>query len=139
MGDIAGFDGAKVALFIGEKLAVILRDESPELSYAGHWDLPGGGREGAETSFACVARECKEELGLSLRESNVLWSRAFTDASGGKRTVWFYVARLPETAERRVVFGDEGQRWTLMSPAVFLAHPKAIPAFQERLRIWMTA
>lgn len=40
------FDGAKLALYLGEKLAVILRDDLPGLLFADHWDLPGGGRRG---------------------------------------------------------------------------------------------
>ena len=51
-----GFDGAKLALYVGEKLAVILRDDTPGLPFADHWDLPGGGREGEETPLGCALR-----------------------------------------------------------------------------------
>lgn len=137
MGQDAGFDGAKVALFIGDELAVILRDDVAGLSYAGFWDLPGGGREGAETPFECVARECEEELGLRLRMQDVAWSRRFANAVSGKDDVWFFVAHLPESAAANVRFGDEGQQWMLMPVPTFMAHPKVVPAFQERLCVWL--
>lgn len=137
MGSEESFDGAKVALFVGDKLVVILRDELPGLSFAGHWDLPGGGREGAETAFECVVRECEEELGLVLRQQDVVWTRAFSNAVTGNGNVWFFVAKLPAKAAGQVRFGDEGQRWSLMSVQAYLAHPMAVPAFQDRLRMWM--
>jgi 8-oxo-dGTP diphosphatase len=137
MGTEGGFDGAKVALFLGDKLAVILRDDLPGLSFAGHWDLPGGGRERHETPFECVARECEEELGLVLRQQNMVWSRAFSNAVTGKGNVWFFVAKLPVDAVEQVRFGSEGQCWSMMSTQGYLSHPKAVPAFQGRLRMWM--
>lgn len=136
MGDAEAFHGAKLALFLGDKLAVILRDETPGLPFAGHWDLPGGGREGDEAPLACVLRECREELGLEVPEVAVCWSRAFREEA---RVKWFFVAHLAEETAQEVVFGDEGQRWTLMTPQVFLRHPKAVPAFQDRLRMYMNA
>ena len=131
------FEGAKVALFLGQKLAVIQRDDFVGLPFAGFWDLPGGGRESSETPFECVARECKEELGLRLAPSDVVWSRRFVSTTTGIGTAWYFVAHLPEAAVGRVVFGDEGQRWALITPDAFLAHPKAVPAFQERLQLYL--
>lgn len=64
--DGAPFDGAKLALYLGPQLAVILRDATPGLGFADHWDLPGGGREGRERPLDCALRECKEELGLQV-------------------------------------------------------------------------
>lgn len=134
MGGNVAFDGSKIALFLGDALAVILRDETEGLPFAGYWDLPGGGREGDETPFACGQRECLEELGLHVPQSAVDWSQAYAE---GVQTKWFFVAHLPASAADRVVFGDEGQCWTLMSPADFVAHAKAVPAFQNRLRAYL--
>ncbi len=134
MGQDEGFDGAKLALFIGAKLAVILRDDIPGLPFAGYWDLPGGGREGDETPLECALRECREELGLAVPEGAVTWRQRFTEDGQVK---WFFVAGLPDRAAQDVTFGDEGQRWTLMSSDAFLAHPKAVPAFQARLRLFL--
>ena len=43
------FIGAKLALFIGADLLTILRDDRPDIPFPGHWDFPGGGREGGES------------------------------------------------------------------------------------------
>jgi 8-oxo-dGTP diphosphatase len=128
------FGGAKVALYLGADLAVILRDAKPGLIFADHWDLPGGGREGTETPLDCALRECHEELGLVVPPEAVCWGAKFREGTAAK---WFYVARLPQQAVERVIFGDEGQRWELMPERRFLTHPKAVPAFQERLAIWV--
>ena len=37
-----GFHGAKLALFVGDKLAVILRGDKPNIPSPNHWDMPGG-------------------------------------------------------------------------------------------------
>jgi len=129
-----GFDGAKLALYLGEKLAVILRDDTPGLLFADHWDLPGGGREGAETPLACALRECREELGIAVPEGAVVWQGSFDEAG---RTKWFFVARMPAQAEAEIAFGNEGQRWRLMEEEEFLNHPRAVPAFQDRLRVYL--
>ena len=36
------FSGAKLALFLGPDLLVILRDDRPDIPWPGRWDLPGG-------------------------------------------------------------------------------------------------
>jgi 8-oxo-dGTP diphosphatase len=132
--DGAPFGGAKLALYLGHDLAVILRDATLGLVFADHWDLPGGGREGGETPQDCALRECREELGLVVPPAAIVWGRAFAE---GAETKWFFVAHLPRQAARDVVFGDEGQKWQLMAEAEFLAHPKAVPAFQFRLARWV--
>lgn len=134
MADDETFGGAKVCLFLGDKLAVILRDDLADLPYANHWDLPGGGREGNETPFECARRECLEELGLDIAPASVLWKRAYRAA---ETTNWLFVVGAPAEASQDVVFGDEGQRWTVMDPQVFLAHPMAVPRFQDRLRDYL--
>ena len=134
MADDETFGGAKMALFLGGRLVVILRDDLPDLPYANHWDLPGGGREGSETAFECVRRECLEELGLEIAPASVLWKRAYhTDGT----TNWLFVVGAPAETSQDIVFGDEGQRWTLMDPQVFLSHPMAVPRFQDRLRDYL--
>ena len=75
MGQGTAFHGAKLAVFLGEKLAVILRDDHPGLPFSGYWDLLGGGREGHETPLTCALRECQEELGLVVPEAAVIWQR----------------------------------------------------------------
>lgn len=133
--DSAAFSGAKLALYVGDQLAVILRDATPGLIFADHWDMPGGGREGDETPLACALRECREELGLTVPKDAIVWGRAFLEEDQVK---WFFVARMPPSAVSDVVFGDEGQKWCLMEEDVFLSHSKAVPAFQDRLALWVS-
>lgn len=128
------FAGAKLALFVGARLAVILRDDRADIPFPAHWDLPGGGREREETPLACALRETREELGLIVPERAVGWARGFeTDAD----RFWFFVAHVPSSLARHVVFGDEGQHWALMEPATFLAHDRVVPQFQDRLRLYL--
>ncbi|WP_432817166.1 NUDIX hydrolase [Sulfitobacter sp. JB4-11] len=134
MGGRVAFDGSKIALYLGDALAVILRDNMPDLPFPGFWDLPGGGREGYETPLACGQRECMEELGLMVPDSAVVWAQAYQELGAVK---WFFVARMPASAADRVVFGNEGQRWALMPQGEFLSHPRAVPAFQQRLQAYL--
>lgn len=133
------FDGAKAALFIGSELLVYRRDDRPGLPWAGMWDFPGGGREGDETPVQTLRREVDEEFGLDLPEAAIRWRRMFPAPHRGDAPVWFFVAALPASAAARVVFGDEGQEWRLMTPEAFLALPDAVPSFAPRLRIWAEA
>jgi len=61
---VAHFNGAKVALFIGDRLLITLRDDRPDIPFPNMWDFPGGGREGEETPFETMARETFEEVAL---------------------------------------------------------------------------
>ena len=123
------FAGAKLALFIGDQLAVILRDDDPDIVWPNHWDFPGGGREGDETPLECVLRETYEELGVALNPHCVEWGKQFDDQGAQK---WFFVARLPADAAGRIALGDEGQMWTLMTPAQYFALPNHIAPFAQR-------
>ena len=134
MGQMAAFGGAKCALFIGAELAVILRDDRPELPWAGHWDFPGGGREGSETPFDCARRECREELGVDFDRRALLWAQPFV--TRGLRN-WFFVAQLDANNARAIRLGDEGQDWALMQPDAYLAHPLGIDPLQARLRLFL--
>lgn len=127
------FVGAKLVLLIGDRLVTLLRDDIPTISWPGWWDLPGGGREGGESPEACILRETREEIGLDLPPTALVWRAAFASPSTGGVAFWF-AATLPAGAERDIVLGDEGQGWRLMPPAAWLAHPRAIPHFKSRVR-----
>ncbi|MEX0351142.1 MAG: NUDIX hydrolase [Paracoccaceae bacterium] len=125
------FRGAKLALFLGQDLVVILRDDYSHIPYPGCWDFPGGGREGNETPEACVLRETREEVNLTLSASDLIWSRRYG-------TNWFFVARQRENRIKDIRLGDEGQGWRMMSPETYLSHPRGISLFKTRLRDYLT-
>ena len=133
------FTGAKAAILIGEQLLVTLRDDRDDIPYPNLWDLPGGGREGTETAEATMLREVFEEVGLRLTADSIIWRRAFPSHSVKDQVGWFFVIRLPETAEAQIVFGDEGQGWALESPAAFMARRDAVPFLQHRFGVWLAA
>ena len=135
---IAGhpFFGAKAALILGHEIPVILRDDRADIPYPDHWDLPGGGREGSESPLDCALRETREELGIEVGAGLVHWGRPFFDEQG--REVWFFVASLPPERVADITLGDEGQRWQMMHLQTYMAHPRGIPAFQQRLGIYLS-
>ncbi|MGD9861830.1 MAG: NUDIX hydrolase [Pseudodonghicola sp.] len=130
----APFSGSKLALFLGPELLVILRDDKPDIPWPGHWDLPGGGREGAESPLDCALRETREEVGLALMPDDVNWSTSYLRPHG---RVWFFAAHLPEARREQVRLGDEGQEWRLMAPETYCAHPLAVPHFAEQLALYL--
>lgn len=128
------FSGAKLALFLGDDLLVIRRDDKPDIPYPGHWDLPGGGREGIETPQECALRETREEVGLVVRSNDLIWSSRYRRPHG---TVWFFVAHRPAAEQAEIRFGNEGQGWQLMSPDAYCAHPLSITPFRTQLRRYL--
>ena len=130
-------DGAKVALFLGDQIISILRDDLDHIPYPNLWDLPGGGRDPGETPFETVAREVHEELGLVVPQSAVLWQSAFPANYDPGKWVAFFVACLPAAAVKDVVFGDEGQRWALYDLDTFLVLPDRVPSYGARLKKWL--
>jgi len=128
------FSGAKLALFLGRDLVVILRDDIPDIPYPGHWDLPGGGREEGETPAQCALRETHEEIGLQLQEQDLIWAREYSRPSG---QMWFFVMHQPRSMVEQIRFGSEGQCWKLMSPTEYCAHPLAVPHFTDQLQDYL--
>lgn len=129
------FAGAKVLLVLEGQVLTYLRDDRQGLPWPGHWDLPGGGREGQETPEACVLRELCEEFGLVLPESRLTWRRAFPALLDPSLTGWFFAGSLLPQDPPAIRFGDEGQHWRLMPLQDWLLHPRGVPALQQRSRI----
>ena len=125
------FHGAKLAILVDDHVVSILRDDIPDLEYAGHWDLPGGAREDSETPEACVLRELHEELGLTLEAADLDHGFQCQSEDG---LSWFFVSKQPNFDSSKVVFGDEGQGWKLVSIDWFLNKAIAVPILQARLR-----
>jgi len=130
------FKGAKLALFLGPQLLVILRDDKPDIPYPGHWDFPGGGREGDETPETCALRETEEEVGLVLAPADLCHARRYSRPDGES---WFFAAHLAADRVEDVRFGNEGQGWALMTPEAYCAHSLGIPRFKDRLQDYLHA
>lgn len=131
---IADFHGAKLAILVGERIVTILRDDIPSIDWPGHWDLPGGGREGGETPEACVLRELAEELGLAWTAADLIW-RVRSPSDPG--FVWLFVSEKPGFDPGEVTFGNEGQEWRLASIDWFMREAKTIPRHRDRLALYL--
>lgn len=131
-GAVMDFVGAKAALFCGQSVLTCLRDAHPGLSWADHWDLPGGGREGGESPEDCLLRELEEEFGLRLSPERLLWRRVFPSMMDASRASVFFGGWLTEGDIADIRFGDEGQGWALMQVHAFLDHRQAVPEMQRR-------
>jgi 8-oxo-dGTP diphosphatase len=129
------FVGAKAALFCDGKLLTCLRDDRPDLPWANHWDLPGGGREGEESPEDCLLRELDEEFGLRLPPSRLIWRRVFPAMLDGARISVFFGGFVTPDEVAAITFGDEGQGWALMPVTDFLGHGSAVPDMQRRVGI----
>lgn len=129
------FVGAKAALFCKGAVLACLRDDFPGLSWSGHWDLPGGGREGDETPEDCLLRELDEEFGPRLSPKRLIWRRVFPSIMDASRASVFFAGRITSAEIKAIRFGNEGQGWALMPVPAFLAHAKAVPEMQRRVGI----
>ena len=135
--EISDFTGCKIALFCGDKLLTILRDDKENIPWPNMWELPGGGREGDESPFECAAREVFEELGIRLTKDCLLLSKVYPSMLfEGKKSV-FLVGKLAQEQFEKIVFGDEGQGYRLMSIEEFLSSDKVVLQLQDRVRDYM--
>ena len=132
--EISDFTGCKIALFCGDKLLTILRDDKLNIPYPNTWELPGGGREGDESPFECVAREFYEELGIHLTEDCLLWSKVYPSMLFEGKEPVFLVGKLRQEQFAKIVFGDEGQGYKLMGIDEFLGSDRVVPLLQDRVR-----
>jgi 8-oxo-dGTP diphosphatase len=132
------FRGCKLALVHDGNVLVYTRDDKAGIPWPGMVDLPGGGREGAETPEECVLRELHEEFGLRLPCDRLEYRRRYASAEA-TGFAWFFGGRLLAEEIAGIVFGNEGTHWRLLRIDEFLAHPRAIPHLQSRLRDYLDA
>ena len=133
------FIGAKIALIRDGRVLTHLRDDLPGLPFAGHWDFPGGGREGDETEAECALRELHEEYGLILPEARLIWRRDYPSHHAPGARAAFFGGHIEAAEIDRIVFGGEGQCWEMMPIPTFLSDDRAIPYLQVRLRDFLAA
>jgi len=131
----AAFVGAKLTVLSRGHVLTLLRDDTPAISYPNMWDLPGGGREGAETPLDCVLRETHEEFGLVVPPTLLTYRRyyPYPGGTGG----WHFGAVWDDLTADMIRFGDEGQGWQFMPAAQFVTHENAVPFLQERTRLFL--
>ena len=127
------FVGAKLLLTHDDLLLTYLRDDFAHIPFPAHWDLPGGGREADETPMDCALRELHEEFGLHLPPHGLIAHR-FPSWSRPEMDSWLMVGTLTAAQIASIRFGDEGQDWQMMPIADYLAHPRAVPHFQDWIR-----
>ena len=135
--EISDFTGCKFALFCGDKVLTILRDNKNDIPCPNMWELPGGGREGDESPFECVAREVYEELGIHLTEDYLLWSKVYPSMLFADKQSVFLVGQLSQDQFDSITFGDEGQGYQLMNVEEFLSSDKVVPQLQDRVRDYL--
>ena len=135
--EISDFTGCKIALFCGDRLLTILRDDKASIPWSNMWELPGGGREGDESPFECAAREVYEELGIYLNENCLLWSKVYPSMLFEGRQSVFMVGQLSQDQFDSIVFGDEGQAYKLMNIEEFLSSSQVVPQLQERVKDYL--
>ena len=128
------FTGCKIALICDGRILTILRDDKPTIPWPNLWDLPGGGREGAESPFECAAREVYEELSIQLLKDDIVWSWIYPSMLDENKNSVFLVGKLTQEQFNSIVFGDEGQGYKLVSFEEFLTSDRVVPQLQERVR-----
>ena len=131
------FTGCKIALICDGQILTILRDDKEDIPWPNMWELPGGGREGNETPFECVAREVYEELSIQLSKADVIWFQIYPSMLDGNKKSVFLVGRLTQEQFESIIFGDEGQGYKLVSFEEFLTLDRVVPQLQERVRDYM--
>lgn len=128
------YTGCKIALICDGRILTILRDDKPTIPWPNTWELPGGGREGDESPFECVAREVFEELNIQLSKDDVIWSRIYPSMLDENKKSVFLVGKLTQEQFESIIFGDEGQSYKLVSIEEFLTSDRVVPQLQERVR-----
>jgi 8-oxo-dGTP diphosphatase len=137
MNDFFDFDphlnGAKGLVMINDMLLVYRRDANAK-SYPLYLDLPGGGKEKDETPFETFRREVEEEFGLSIAKENIIYAKRYPSTIVEGEYAYFPVASLPDEAESKIKFGDEGLEYTLMNSSDFMNAPDVWPGLQTKAK-----
>ncbi len=125
--------GSKGLVFIGDEILVYRRDQNTKL-YPLSIDIPGGGPETNETPFDTFQREVKEEFGLDVVRSDIIYVKKYPSTLELNKFAYFPVAKLESHHKDDIKFGNEGTEYMLISLNDFLELKDAWPVFQNRAR-----
>lgn len=109
---------AAIALVRDHK--VLLAERPAGKSLAGLWEFPGGKVEAGETPETCLARECLEELGISVREQDLA---PLTFASHTYETFHLLMPLYACHTWQGDLVGREGQRLAWASAVELETYP----------------
>ena len=87
----------------------ILITKRPQGSHlAGYWEFPGGKQEGEETLEKCLEREIREELGVSVRAGELLFS---IEHEYGNKTISLHLFRCLQLQGQPQALEGQETRW----------------------------
>lgn len=115
-----------------------LRDNKPGLFMANMWDFPGGGREGNESPEECAMREVKEEFGIDLPMSAIIWQGVYKAQKDPSQNAIFLVAEINNVETSSIVL-TEGQKWKLFDQETFFEKEDVIDSLKVRFQDYLNS
>jgi 8-oxo-dGTP diphosphatase len=97
------------------------------------WEFPGGKRESGETLEQCLVRECREELGISIKTEGVYHTTTFLYPEYTVILTFFH-ARIIDGQPKAIVHNEI--RWVSLNE---LLHYNFCPADEEIIRLLQKA
>jgi 8-oxo-dGTP diphosphatase len=112
-------------------VAAIQRDNKPDITYPGWWELPGGTLELGETPEEGAVRECFEEVRIAVDTGEIHGNDEHLIEDPVNTTLVVAVVALEKVLQMKL--GDEGQNCKLFKLSDFLSDNSVIP--EQRMRV----
>ena len=126
------FHGVKGMVYLGDKILVYRRDGNTD-SFPFHIDLPGGGKEDAESPFDTFKRELKEEFGINISKEDINYSKQYMSIMDPNKESYFVVTRPLNLKISEIVFGNEGLGFLLIPPDEYVNLNDGIKRQQDKV------